>query len=109
MANRTGVNTGSVVADPTGSLFIPFWIVLLAHAAIGLGTFLAQMFLRQPLMRAATYTATASPLTLTGTAADNVGVTQYLVERCQGSGCSTFAQIGTAPAGFRIGIITSTK
>ena len=26
------------VADPTGNLFIPFWIVLLAHAAIGLGT-----------------------------------------------------------------------
>ena len=29
---------------------------------------------------------------------DNVGVTGYLVERCQGAGCSTFAQIAT-PAG----------
>ena len=29
---------------------------------------------------------------------DNVGVTGYLVERCQGTGCSSFAQIGT-PAG----------
>src|SRR4029077_7417898 len=28
---------------------------------------------------------------------DNIGVTQYLVERCQGAGCSTFAQIGTSP------------
>src|SRR5262249_3449199 len=27
---------------------------------------------------------------------DNVGVTGYLIERCQGSGCSNFAQIGTA-------------
>ena len=26
---------------------------------------------------------------------DNVGVTEYLVERCQGVGCTTFAQIGT--------------
>ena len=29
---------------------------------------------------------------------DNVGVTGYLIERCQGAGCSTFAQIA-APAG----------
>ena len=27
---------------------------------------------------------------------DNVGVTSYLIERCQGSGCTTFAQVGTA-------------
>jgi len=29
---------------------------------------------------------------------DNVGVTGYKVERCQGAGCTTFAQVGT-PAG----------
>jgi fibronectin type 3 domain-containing protein len=29
---------------------------------------------------------------------DNVGVTSYLVERCQGAGCTTFAQIGTTAA-----------
>jgi YD repeat-containing protein len=29
---------------------------------------------------------------------DNVGVTGYLVERCQGSGCSSFTQIGTPTA-----------
>ena len=29
-------------------------------------------------------------------ASDNVAVTSYLVERCQGSGCSTFAQVGTS-------------
>ena len=27
---------------------------------------------------------------------DNVGVTGYLIERCQGTGCTTFAQVGTA-------------
>src|SRR5206468_120725 len=30
-------------------------------------------------------------------ATDNVGVTSYLIERCQGAGCSTIAQIATAP------------
>jgi PiT family inorganic phosphate transporter len=28
----------AVVVDPDGKMFIPFWIVLAAHAAIGLGT-----------------------------------------------------------------------
>jgi chitodextrinase len=45
-------------------------------------------------------TATSSTqINLSWTApTDNVGVTGYKVERCQGSGCSTFAQVGT-PAG----------
>ena len=43
--------------------------------------------------------ASANQITLTWTAAtDNVGVTGYLVERCQGAGCTTFTQVGT-PAG----------
>ena len=46
-------------------------------------------------------TATAASSTqvgLTWTAStDNVGVTNYLVERCTGAGCGTFAQIGTSP------------
>ena len=29
-------------------------------------------------------------------ATDNVGVTGYRIERCQGSGCTTFAQVGTS-------------
>jgi fibronectin type 3 domain-containing protein len=29
---------------------------------------------------------------------DNVGVTGYIVERCQGTGCSNFAQVGTLTA-----------
>jgi chitodextrinase len=28
---------------------------------------------------------------------DNVGVTSYLIERCQGLGCTTFAQVATSP------------
>jgi chitodextrinase len=35
---------------------------------------------------------------------DNVGVTNYLIERCQGAGCSTFAQIATS---FAPGFIDS--
>ncbi len=47
-----------------------------------------------------TATATSSSqINLSWTAAtDNVGVTGYKVERCQGSGCSTFAQITTLNA-----------
>src|SRR5262249_27498968 len=30
-----------------------------------------------------------------GAASDNAGVTNYLIERCQGSGCSNFSQIDT--------------
>ena len=51
-------------------------------------------------------TATANGsagINLTWTAStDNVGVTGYLVERCQGAGCSTFAQIAT-PTGTTFG------
>ena len=49
-----------------------------------------------------TLTATAAGSTAVnlswGAATDNVGVTGYRVERCQGAGCSNFAQIAT-PAG----------
>ena len=34
---------------------------------------------------------------------DNVGVTGYRVERCQGAGCSTFAQIGTTTGAVSYG------
>jgi glucose/arabinose dehydrogenase/chitodextrinase len=39
----------------------------------------------------------SSQINLTWTAAtDNIGVTQYRIERCLGNGCSNFAQVGTA-------------
>src|SRR6266700_2247335 len=45
---------------------------------------------------ALTATASGSQINLSWTAStDNVGVTSYLVERCQGAGCTTFAQIAT--------------
>ena len=54
----------------------------------------------QPPTMPGTLTATAASTTQInlgwGASTDNVGVTGYLVERCQGAGCSTFAQIGTA-------------
>src|SRR5439155_3312402 len=59
-------------------------------------------------LAAADTTPPTAPSSLTATAAsttqinlawtastDNVGVTGYLVERCQGSGCTTFAQIAS--------------
>ena len=53
----------------------------------------------QPPTAPGTPTATAisgTQINLSWSAAnDNVGVTGYLVERCQGTGCSTFSQIGT--------------
>src|SRR6201997_1717611 len=43
-----------------------------------------------------TATVSGSQINLSWTAStDNVGVTGYRVERCQGAGCSTFAQIAT--------------
>src|SRR5206468_3336750 len=43
--------------------------------------------------------ASSSQINLTWTAStDNVGVTGYRIERCQGAGCTTFAQVA-APAG----------
>ena len=56
----------------------------------------------QPPSTPGTLTATAvsgTQINLSWTAStDNVGVTGYLVERCQGAGCSSFAQVGTAPS-----------
>ncbi len=44
-------------------------------------------------------TANGTQINLSWTASsDNVGVTGYRVERCQGAGCSNFAQIGTPTA-----------
>jgi chitodextrinase len=41
--------------------------------------------------------ASGNQINLSWTAStDNVGVTNYLIESCQGAGCSTFTQIGTS-------------
>ena len=53
----------------------------------------------QPPTAPTNLTATAvsgSQINLSWTAStDNVGVTGYLIERCQGAGCNNFAQVGT--------------
>jgi hypothetical protein len=56
--------------------------------------------------------ASSAQINLTWAAAnDNVGVTGYLVERCAGAGCSTFAQVGapTNPSFNDIGLSGSTS
>ena len=56
--------------------------------------------------------AGSSAINLSWTAStDNVGVTGYRVERCQGAGCSSFAQVGT-PTGTTFadsGLLASTS
>ena len=58
--------------------------------------------------------ASNSQINLSWTAAtDNVGVTGYLIERCQGSGCSTFTQVaappGTGTTYADVGLTSSTS
>ena len=69
-------------------------------------------------------TPPSAPTNLTATAAsstqinlswtvstDNVGVTQYQIQRCQGAGCSSFAQVGTSttPSFPDTGLLASTS
>jgi glucose/arabinose dehydrogenase len=53
----------------------------------------------QPPTAPTSLAATASSSTQVGlawtAATDNVGVVQYRIERCQGAGCSVFAEVGT--------------
>jgi chitodextrinase len=69
----------------------------------------------QPPTQPGTLTASAVSTTEVdlawGASSDNVGVTGYLVERCQGAGCSSFTQIGT-PTGTSykdVGVVASTS
>ena len=49
-----------------------------------------------PASAAATAASTTQINVAWTASTDNVGVTSYLIERCQGAGCSTFAQVATA-------------
>ena len=51
-----------------------------------------------PTNLAANATSSSSISVSWNPATDNVGVTGYIVERCQGSGCSNFTQVGTPTA-----------
>jgi chitodextrinase len=69
----------------------------------------------QPPTAPSTLTATAAGATqinLSWTAStDNVGVTGYRVERCQGAGCTNFVQIGTSsgPSFSSTGLLANTR
>src|SRR5206468_7859169 len=69
----------------------------------------------QPPTAPATPRATAvatDQISLSWTAStDDVGVTEYLIERCQGAGCKTFAQIATSTstAYNNVGLLASTS
>jgi YD repeat-containing protein len=54
---------------------------------------------------------TGSQITLTWTAStDNVGVSGYLLERCQGSGCSNFAQVASSStSGYTDGTVIASS
>jgi chitodextrinase len=56
----------------------------------------------EPPSAPGTLTATASSASQValswGAASDNVAVTSYAIERCQGTGCSSFSQVGTSAA-----------
>jgi PKD repeat protein len=49
-----------------------------------------------PASLAASASGSASINLTWGASSDNVGVTGYRIERCQGAGCTSFAQIGTS-------------
>jgi chitodextrinase len=90
MLTATGSYTASVQLTSSG-----FWIMqMVAFRAAGTGT--------SPPTAPGTPTAaavSASQINLGWTAsASTVGLANYPVQRCQGTGCSNFAQIATVPA-----------
>ena len=90
MVTTAGSNTATATVSPAGQWIMQ--MVAFRTASTGPDT--------QPPTAPANLTATAvsgTQINLSWTAStDNVGVTAYLVERCQGSGCSSFAQVGTS-------------
>ena len=95
-----------------------------ASAPMTSGTWVMQMVAFKAAGAVADTTPPTAPSSLTATATsstvinltwaaatDNVGVAGYRVERCQGSGCTTFAQIAT-PTGTSLvdgGLLASTS
>ncbi len=94
LEDRTVTATGSYSA--TASLWAGSWIMQMVAFRAALGGPVDTQAPTAPSGLLAT-AASGTQINLSWTAStDNVGVTSYLIERCQGSGCTTFAQVGTA-------------
>jgi len=88
LTNATSYNYRVRATDAAGNLS--------TYSNTANGTTLDTQAPTAPASLAAT-AASGTQINLSWTAStDNVGVTGYLVERCQGASCSSFAQIGTA-------------
>ena len=92
--DRVVTSIGSYAATATISPAGPTIMQMVAFKGAG-GT--APVTPTAPSALAAT-AASATAINLTWTAATETGgsIAQYLIERCQGSGCSSFVQVGTA-------------
>ena len=90
--STTGAFAATTIQNPTG-----WWVMqLVAFKLAGGGDAPSAQGLTAPGGLAVTATSDQG-ISLSWTAStDNIGVTGYTIERCQGNGCATFTQIGTA-------------
>ncbi len=91
--DRIVTTTGSYSA--TAAMSSGNWVMQMIALRAG-----SQVVDLQPPTNPSNLTANAvgTQINLSWTAStDNIGVASYLIERCQGSGCTNFAQINTSP------------
>ncbi|HZF16033.1 MAG TPA: fibronectin type III domain-containing protein, partial [Steroidobacteraceae bacterium] len=82
--------------NATGTQGSGWWIMQMAAFKAGLsGTSTDSQAPTAPATLTATPASTSQINLSWAAATDNVAVTNYQIERCQGAGCSTFAQIAT--------------
>src|SRR5207249_2355510 len=98
LEDRIAGAAGSYAADAPLSASGPWIMQMVAFRPAGSSSSGDTQAPTAPSSVAAT-AASSNQINLTWTAStDNVGVASYVVERCQGSGCTTFAQVGTPTA-----------
>jgi chitodextrinase len=111
---QIGTSTSASYADATATASTAFRYRVRANDAAGnLSTYSNVVTVTTPAIPDTTAPSAPTGTTATAVAAtginvgwtassDNVGVTGYRMERCQGPGCSNFAQVGT-PTGTSFG------